>query len=70
MSTRIVNFALAHFKTNPMKSEVIKRFEKLVVDEIFAIDLKYMIVRNLINGNKQKFQKLMLNDKVMEYTIR
>jgi hypothetical protein len=70
MSTRIINFALAHFKTNPMKSEVIKRFEKLVVDEIFAIDLKYMIVRNLINGNKQKFQKLMLNDKVMEYTIR
>jgi len=70
MSTRIVNFALSHFKTNPMKNEVIKRFEKLVVDEIFAIDLKYMIVRNLINGNKQKFQKLMLNDKVMEYTIR
>lgn len=70
MSTRIINFALTHFKTNPMKSEVIKRFEKLVVDEIFAIDLKYMIVRNLINGNKQKFQKLMLNDKVMEYTIR
>ena len=70
MSTRIVNFALTHFKTNPMKNEVIKRLEKLVVDEIFAIDLKYMIVRNLINGNKQKFQKLMLNDKVMEYTIR
>lgn len=70
MSTRIVNFALSHFKANPMKNEVIKRFEKLVVDEIFAIDLKYMIVRNLINGNKQKFQKLMLNDKVMEYTIR
>jgi hypothetical protein len=70
MSTRIVNFALAHFKTNPMKAEAIKRIEKLVVDEIFAIDLKYMIVRNLINGNKQKFQKLMLNDKVMEYTIR
>ena len=70
MSTRIVNFALSHFKTNPMKNEVIKRLEKLVVDEIFAIDLKYMIVRNLINGNKQKFQKLMLNDKVMEYTIR
>lgn len=70
MSTRIVNFALAHFKTNPMKPEAIKRIEKLVVDEIFAIDLKYMIVRNLINGNKQKFQKLMLNDKVMEYTIR
>jgi len=70
MSTRITNFALTHFKTNPMKNEVIKRLEKLVVDEIFAIDLKYMIVRNLINGNKQKFQKLMLNDKVMEYTIR
>jgi hypothetical protein len=70
MSTRIINFALAHFKSNPMKAEVIKRLEKLVVDEIFAIDLKYMIVRNLINGNKQKFQKLMLNDKVMEYTIR
>lgn len=70
MSTRIVNFALSHFKTNPMKNEVIKRLEKLVVDDIFAIDLKYMIVRNLINGNKQKFQKLMLNDKVMEYTIR
>jgi len=70
MSTRIINFALTHFKSNPMKAEVIKRLEKLVVDEIFAIDLKYMIVRNLINGNKQKFQKLMLNDKVMEYTIR
>lgn len=70
MSTRLVNFALTHFKSNPMKAEVIKRLEKLVIDEIFAIDLKYMIVRNLINGNKQKFQKLMLNDKVMEYTIR
>lgn len=70
MSTRIINFSLSHFKSNPMKNEVIKRLEKLVVDDIFAIDLKYMIVRNLINGNKQKFQKLMLNDKVMEYTIR
>ena len=40
-----------------MKSEVIKRFEKLVVDEIFAIDLKYMIVRNLIKKRSSQVGK-------------
>lgn len=69
-STRIVNYALNYFKTNPVKDVQIKRIEKLIVDDLFAIDLKYMIVRNLINGNKQKFQKLLLNDKVVEYTIK
>lgn len=69
-STRIVNYALNYFKTNPVKDVQIKRIEKLIVDDLFAVDLKYMIVRNLINGNKQKFQKLLLNDKVVEYTIK
>lgn len=69
-STRIVNYALNYFKTNPVKDVHIKRIEKLIVDDLFAVDLKYMIVRNLINGNKQKFQKLLLNDKVVEYTVK
>lgn len=70
MSTRLINYALLHFKSNPVKDIQLKRIEKLIVEDIFAVDIKYMIVRNLMNGNKQKFQKLLLNDKVVEYTVK
>jgi hypothetical protein len=42
----------------------------LSTEEIFANDLKYYAVREILNGNKQKFQKLMMNTEVVKMATK
>ena len=69
--TRLVNYSLVYASKNSVKPEMLDRITMLVTkDKVFTNDLNYVIVKELLNGNKLKFSKLMLNNKVMEMTTK
>ena len=71
VTTRIINFSLTMAKTKSIPDAMINRIIKLVTDtEIFTNDLKYYMVKELLNGNKPKFSKLMLNPAVIKMAVK
>ncbi len=71
VSTRIVNYLLNFAKTNPISKEIVQRVEEIFTEcTSFTEDLKYFIVKELLNGNKQKFSKLMLNPTITKILIK
>ena len=66
ISTRLVNYSLVHASKNPVPETMITRLSKLITDcTSFTDDLRYLMLKDLLNQNKVKFSKLMLNTKVM-----
>ena len=64
LSTRIVNYSLYYSKNNKVEKSFINRLSFLMNEELFAMDLKYNIVKSIYNGNSNAFKLLML-DKVL-----
>jgi len=53
----------------PISPDMISRIITLTTDEeLFTKDIKYFIVRALIGGNKQKFQKILTNPELVKMT--
>lgn len=70
MATRLANFSLVYAKTNPITDDITNRLIKLTTDcESFTNDLRYFLVKEIVNGNKSKFAKLMLNPGVVKMAI-
>ena len=70
VSTRIVNYLLNFSKTNSISQQILQRIESLFIDcGSFTEDLKYYIIKEIVNGNKAKFSKLMMNPKISQITI-
>jgi hypothetical protein len=70
MATRLANFSLVYSKTNPITDDITNRLVKLTTDcESFTNDLRYFLVKEIVNGNKSKFAKLMLNPGVVKMAI-
>jgi hypothetical protein len=62
-----LNFASSH----SIPQDMTDRIAKLATDaKVFTDDLKYYIIKELLNGNKSKFSKLMLNTKVAQMAIK
>jgi len=71
ISTRVINFALYYAEKNPIGDKIIDRLTSLIKeDDLFTDDLKYVIVKKIINGNKQKFQKMLIDTKVQELATK
>jgi hypothetical protein len=69
MGTRIVNYSLMKAENGPISPDMISRIIALTTDEeLFTKDIKYFIVRALIAGNKQKFQKILTNPELVKMT--
>ena len=59
LSSRIINYGLYHAEKNPIDQKVIDRISAIIREEgLFNYDLKYVIAKRLVGGNKVKFQKL------------
>ena len=70
MATRLANYSLVYAKTNPISDDIVNRLVKLTTDcESFTNDLQYFLVKEIVNGNKSKFAKLMLNSQVVKMAI-
>lgn len=71
ISTRIINFALITADKGSVPQKMIDRIISLVTDcDSFTDDLRYYMVKEILNGNKAKFSKLMLNQKVVAMTVK
>lgn len=70
LATRLSNYSLLYAKDNKITQKVTDRLIALCTKDYFTNDLKYMVVRNIFNGNKQKFNKLMMNSEIIKMTIK
>ena len=70
LATRLSNYSLVYVKENRITQKVTDRLIALCTKDYFTNDLKYMIVRTIFNGNKQKFNKMMMNPEIIKMTIK
>jgi len=71
MATRIINYSLFYAEKNSITQKIIDRITFLVTEpDLFTNDLKYHMVKKILNGNKQKFQKIMVNPEVIKMAVK
>jgi len=69
--TRLINYCVLFAATNVVSEDMIKRIIVLISNpNLFTNDLKYYIIRELVNKNKAKFSKLMSNTEVLKISVQ
>lgn len=71
VATRIVNYSLTFAEKNTVSQPMIQRIIKLTTEcDSFTDDLRYYVIKELINGNKVKFASLMMNANVVKMSVK
>jgi len=71
MATRIINYCLVHAQEKSVPDAMVNRMIRLLTDcDSFSDDLKYFMVKEIVNGNKTKWQKLMMNSQVVKMAVK
>jgi hypothetical protein len=70
ISTRIINYSLYYAKNNKVEKSFIDRLAFLINEELFAVDLKYNMVKSIYNGNTSAFKLLMLNKTLINFLTK
>jgi hypothetical protein len=71
LTTRIVNYTLFYAKNNKIDDNIINRIKLLIkTEELFALDNQYIMIKNLIAGDKTKFQKLLLDPEITKVAVK
>ena len=70
LATRLVNYAVVYSQDNTINQKVTDRLKALNTKDYFTNDLKYLIVRTIFNGNKKKFNKLMMIPEIVQMTMK
>jgi hypothetical protein len=69
ISRRIINHNLIQAERASVTDNTVRRLSDIITENIFTNDLTYTIVREIINGNRVKFQKLLMNPEIVKMTI-
>ena len=71
IATRIINYSMVHAETKSVPDAMINRLVKLTTDcKAFTDDLRYLMIKEIVNGNKLKFSKLMMNNNVVKMAVK
>ena len=70
LATRLANYAVVYSKENTISQKITDRLKTLCTEDYFTNDLKYLIVRSIFSGNKQKFNKLMMIPEIVKMTMK
>lgn len=70
LATRLSNYSVVYSKENTINEKITNRLIKLATEDYFTNDLKYLIVRTIFNGNKQKFNRMMMNPEIIKMTMK
>ncbi len=71
ITSRIINYSLHYAENNSITQKEIDRLIRLTTDpDTFTTDLQYHMVKKILNGNKQRFQKMMTNTDVLKMTMK
>lgn len=71
ISTRIINYTIVYAS----KEKVTKKIKDRIIDictceELFTSDLRYFIIKAIVNADKQQFQDLMMNKAIVDMAIK
>ena len=70
LATRLANYAVVYAKDNTISQKITDRLISLSTKDYFTNDLKYLVVRTIFTGNKQKFNKMMMNPDIIKMTMK
>jgi len=71
IATRIINYSLTLADKGAVGKPIIERIAKLTTDcDAFTNDLRYYMVKEIVNGNKVKFSQLMMNQDVVKMAVK
>jgi hypothetical protein len=71
IATRVINYSLNHAEKKGVTDLMISRLVKLTTDcKAFTDDLRYFMIKEIVNGNKVKFAKLMMNNNVVKMAVK
>lgn len=70
LSTRLINYSLVYAEKHAIGKDLTDRLIAITTEEILANDLKYYIIKGILNGNKARFQGIMLNQEVVKMAIK
>jgi hypothetical protein len=70
LATRLANYSVIYSKENTISQKITDRLKHYVLKIILLMILKYLIIRTIFNGNKQKFSKLMMDAEIIKMTIK
>ncbi len=70
LATRLGNYAVVYSKDNTIGAKQTNRLKSLCTKDYFTNDLKYLVVRTIFNGNKKKFNKLMMIPEIIKMTMK
>jgi hypothetical protein len=70
ISTRIINYSLFYSKTNKVQKSLIDRLALLMNEDLFAVDLKYKMIKSIYNGNPTAFKLLMLDKTLLKFLTK
>lgn len=71
IAARLINYSLTYADSKPVPDAMINRIIKLTTDcDAFTNDLRYYMVKEIVNGNKNKFSKLMMNTNVVKMAVQ
>jgi len=71
IATRLINYSLTFAETNSISQGMIDRLVKLTTDcDAFTNDLRYYMIKEIVNGNKNKFAKLMMVNSVVKMAVQ
>ena len=71
VATRIVNYCLTHAEKHAIGAPMIDRLVKLTTDcDAFTNDLRYFMVKEIVNGNKVKFAAMMRDNAVVKMAVK
>lgn len=70
LATRLANYSVVYSQENTITQKITDRLEALCTKDAFTNDLKYLIVRTIFNGNKKKFNKLMMKPSIAKMVLK
>jgi hypothetical protein len=71
LAHRLINYTIHYSNGNTVDQKIIDRVTNFITDkDLFTNDLKYAVVKGIINGNKAKFTKLMLNSEIVKMAVK
>lgn len=70
IANRIINYTIYHTSKEATTQKIIDRIIDIgTSSKLFTSDLRYYIIKVILNSDKQKFQKLMLNTEIVKMSI-
>ena len=71
LATRVINYSLTLAEKGSVGKDITDRLIKLLTDcDSFTTDLKYYMIKEIVNGNKVKFAKLMTHPDVVKMAVK